>query len=41
MGYIFFTKGIAKEMTKVRIKFGNIDGVTPDEMRKCNIKPGY
>ena len=28
-------------MTNVRIKFGNIDGVTPDGMRKMNIKPVY
>ena len=24
-----------------RNEFENLDGVTPDEMRKVNIKPGY
>ena len=28
-------------MTNVRILFENIDGVTPDEMRKGKINPGY
>ena len=28
-------------MTNVRIVFDNIDGVTPDDMRKGKIKPGY
>ena len=28
-------------MTNVRIKFEKLDGVTPDEMRKGKIKPGY
>ena len=32
---------IAKEMTKVRIAFDKLDGITTDEMRKVNIKPGY
>ena len=40
-GTNFWTKDIAKEMTNVRISFDNIDGVTPDETRKGNIKPGY
>ena len=28
-------------MTNVRIAFEKLDGVTSDEMRKGNIKPGY
>ena len=28
-------------MTNVRIAFENLGGVTPDKMRKGNIKPGY
>ena len=28
-------------MTNVRIALENVDGVTPDDMRKENIKPGY
>ena len=28
-------------MTNVRIEFEKLDGVTPDEMRKGKIKPGY
>ena len=40
-GTEFWTKAIAKEMTKFRIAFEKLDGVTPDEMRKGKIKPGY
>ena len=40
-GTEFGTKAIAKEMTNVRIAFENIDGVTPDDMRKGEIKHGY
>ena len=40
-GTDFWTKAIAKDMTNVRIEFDNIDGVTPDEMRKGDIQPGY
>ena len=32
---------IAKHMTSVRILFEKLDGVTPDEMRKGDINPGY
>ena len=28
-------------MTNVRIAFDDLDGVTPDDMRKVNIKSGY
>ena len=28
-------------MTNIRIAFEKLDGVTPDEMRKGKIKPGY
>ena len=28
-------------MTNVRIAFEKLDSVTPDEMRKGKIKPGY
>ena len=28
-------------MTKVRIAFDKLDGITTDEMRKGKIKPGY
>ena len=41
MGTDFWTKAIAKEMTNVRIAFENLDDVTPDDMRKGKIKPGY
>ena len=34
-------QAIAKEMMNVRIAFENLDGVTPDKMRKGKIKPGY
>ena len=37
----FWTEAISKEMTNVRISFEKIDGVTPYEMRKANIKHGY
>ena len=37
----FWTKAIAKEMTNVGITFDNIDGVTPGDMRKGEINPGY
>ena len=37
----FGTTAIAKEMTNVRIAFEKFDGVTPDKMRKGNIKHGY
>ena len=40
-GTDFWTKAIAKEITDIRISFENLDGVTPDEMRKVHIKPGY
>ena len=40
-GLTFWTKDIAKEITNVLISFEKIDGVTPDEMRKGKIKPGY
>ena len=40
-GTDFWIKDISKEMTNVHIAFENIDGVTPDDMRKGNIKPGY
>ena len=39
-GTDFCTKAIEKEMTNVRISFENLDDVTPDEIRKGNIKPG-
>ena len=41
MGTDFWTKAIAKYMTKVCIEFEKLDGVTPDEMRKGKIKPGH
>ena len=40
-GTDFWTKNIAKEMTNVRILFEKLQGFTPDEMRKGNIKFGY
>ena len=40
-GTEFWTKDIAKEMANFRIAFENLDGVTPNEMSKRNIKPGY
>ena len=40
-GTEFWTKDIAKEMTNVRIVFEKLEGVTPDEMRKGGVKPGY
>ena len=41
MGTDFWTKDISKDMTNVRISFENLDGVTPEKIRKGNIKPGY
>ena len=40
-GTDFWTKAIEKETTFARIAFENLDGVTPDEMTKGKIKPGY
>ena len=40
-GTDFLTKANAKQMTNVRIEFEHLDVVTPDDMRKGNIKPGY
>ena len=41
LGTDFWTKATAREIMKISIKFEKIDGVTPDEVRKENIKPGY
>ena len=41
LGTEFWTKAIEKEMTNARISFEKLGGVTPDEMRKGNIKTGY
>ena len=41
LGTGFWTKVVAKDMKNSRISFENLDGVTPDEMRKGKIKPGY
>ena len=40
-GTYFCTNAIAKEITDICIAFENLDGVTPDEMRKGNIETGY
>ena len=40
-GTDFCTKDITKYMMNVHISFKKLDGVTPDDMRKGNIKPGY
>ena len=37
----FLSKAIEKDMAKFCIEFENLDGVTPDKMRKGKIKPGY
>ena len=41
MGSYYWTKAIAKYMTKFCIVYEKFYSVTPDEMRKGNIKPGY
>ena len=41
MGTEFWTKATAKEVMNVHIVFEKLDGVTPGEMRKGMIKPGY
>ena len=38
---VFWINNISKEMTNVCIAFDNIDGVTPDDMSKGKINPGY
>ena len=40
-GLTFGPMIFAKEMTNVHIVFEKLDGVTPDEMIKGKIKPGY
>ena len=40
-GTDFCTKDIAKEMTNICISFEKLEGVTPDEIIKGKIKPGY
>ena len=40
-GTDYWNKDISKEMINVHIAFEKLDGVTYDEMRKGNIKPGY
>ena len=40
-GNDFWTMDIAKEMTNTHILFENLDGVTPGDIRKGRIKPGY
>ena len=40
-GTELWTKAIAKQITNFRIAFEKLDGITPDEMRKGKIKPGY
>ena len=37
----FWTQGIVKEMTNVRITIVKLDDITPYEIRKGKIKPGY
>ena len=41
MGTDFWTKSISKDMTNAGIGFEKLDSVTPDEMRKWGINPGY
>ena len=41
LGTDFWTKAISKDITNVCIAVDNLDGVTPDEMRKGKINPGY
>ena len=38
-GAEFWTNATIKEMTNVHIAFEKLDGVTPDETKKGNIKP--
>ena len=38
-GTDFWTKDISKEMMNSHIAFENLDGVTPDKMRKGKINP--
>ena len=40
-GTDFWTKSIGKDMKNFHIVFEKLDGVTPDDMRKGKIKPGY
>ena len=37
----FWTKAVVKEIMNVCIAFEKLDGLTPNEMRKGKIKPGY
>ena len=40
-GTDLWTKAIEKEMKNVRISFTKLEGVTPEEMRKGKVKPGF
>ena len=40
-GTDFWTKAIEKEMKNVRVAFQSLEGVSPEEMKKGKVKPGY